>query len=660
MSLKRQLLIASLLTLLIPWLGLQFVLELDDALRHQALQQMHSQSQRIAGTAAAVLYDDMPPGPDTPTLYANRLDKTANLDGYGDDWPGYEEDFADEQPTVRRDPISWQLGVKGDHLFLLLRVNNPNPVYFDLGQPERPFEHLRLTWEQQGERHERIIRTPAPGPVFGWFDDLRPQPDYHVRGVWQAHGSGYQVELQLPRPDANGGFGFTVERPDSHGVIHSAGGTGTSPLPRLVTRSLPLESALSNYLDPGQQSVALDPSGWVIARNQSPAPDTTPDFNSLSPLDIAERISLNGLRTLVRLYQPKPVAYLMQDNRQLRTQLPASGLVRTEYGPALMTTQPLPDGRLLILTQSLDQLLTLSGSTLGTVIARSTLLVIVLMLVLLGYSSWLSLRITRLQRAVNASVDADGRIVAAMPEARAQDELGELSRQFRQMIDKLQGYTEYLESFSRRLSHELKTPVAIVRSSLENLSHTDTDADQKAYLERVGQATDRLSQILQGMSEAARLEQSFDHAEHEDFDLAEVAAQASAAYQSLDPGHRIRYQGPASGCHLHGSPELLVQMLDKLVDNARDFTPDDGLIEVRVSDQGDHYELSVFNEGSSLPDHLASEIFNPFVSLRTGQAEGHLGQGLLIVRLIAEHHRGEARASNEHNGVAFTIRLPRH
>lgn len=101
------------------------------------------------------------------------------------------------------------------------------------------------------------------------------------------------------------------------------------------------------------------------------------------------------------------------------------------------------------------------------------------------------------------------------------------------------------------------------------------------------------------MSEAARLEQSFDHAEKETFDLAEVASQTTLAYQELDPDHRIHYIGPANGCLCHGSPELLVQLLDKLVDNARDFTPEQGNIEVRLTQNARHLELSVFNEGSS-------------------------------------------------------------
>uniref|UniRef100_UPI0030DD19CF ATP-binding protein n=1 Tax=uncultured Marinobacter sp. TaxID=187379 RepID=UPI0030DD19CF len=247
--------------------------------------------------------------------------------------------------------------------------------------------------------------------------------------------------------------------------------------------------------------------------------------------------------------------------------------------------------------------------------------------------------------------------------ARAGDELGDLSRQFSLLVDRLQGYTGYLESFSRRLSHELKTPVAVVRSSLDNLRHASTDQERNNYIQRANSATDRLSQILQGMSEAARLEQALDHAEKETFDLADVLTQTTAAYQSLDPDHRIHYQGPSSGTALHGSPELLVQMLDKLVDNARDFTPSGGQIEVALKVRGPLLELSVFNTGSRLPEHLTHEIFSPFVSLREDQAsargEGHLGQGLLIVRLIAEHHGGSVQALNEPGGVRFVVSLPR-
>lgn len=682
MTLKRQLLIASLLMLIIPWAGLQFVLELDQALREQASRQLQSQARRMAPVADAALADGPAIATGTEVIYADPLTRTLNLDGYGDDWPGYDEEEPHQEWQATRPgmgmgrdmgigaaTLSWQAATDQRYLYLLIRVERPDPAYFNPGNPEQPYEFLRLRWREGDGTVERHIRTPAPGPVTGWKPGRTPEPDYRITGVWEASGPGYQMELRLPLPARGTPLGFEVVWPTANTpeipIVMNFLGTDQEPLPRLLVRSPELEHQLGALLAPGQQVRVLEPAGWVLAKDTLATEGGRPEFDSLSPLEILEQISLNGLRALVRFHQPEPTRMDDQSRRIDTSSLPTKGLVRHAGGGTfLVVSQPLENGRLLVLEQSLDQLLALSGTTLGSVIARSTLLIIGLMLVLLGYASWLSWRITKLQRAVNASVDDDGRILGRLPASRARDELGELSRQFSHMVERLQGYTHYLESFSRRLSHELKTPVAVMRSSLENLNHATSSEDRASYIARATAATDRLSQILQGMSEAARLEQSFDHAEKEAFDLADVAAQATQAYQSLDPAHRINYRGPAHGCTLHGSPELLVQLLDKLVDNARDFTPDGGAIEVCLQARPRHLELSVFNEGSSLPGHLASEIFSPFVSLREGSQEGHLGQGLLIVRLIAEHHGGQVQACNDtsegRSGVRFTVTLHRY
>ena len=667
MTLKRQLFIASLLMLLIPWAGLQFVLELDQALRDQAARQLQSQAGRTAGLATEQLEESPAVEPGTHVIYADLLSRTPNLDGYGDDWPGYDEEESRQQwqSTERVSEndgpeLSWQAAVNRNHLYLLIRVNGRTADFFNPGNPGQPHDQIELYFIDDRQTTRRLIRTQAPGAINAVETGREGSTDYRISGYWQAVSNGYQAELRIPRPDPSSHFGFQVTWPadetDTAGDERVVVGPASA---KLVTRLPQLENRLEAMIAPGQGAWVLEPDGWVIARQTRDSDTNEPAFDSLSPLQILERISLNGLRALVRFYQPDPIPLDDETHRMEAGDLPPQGLVRHRDGDTYMLVkQPLDDGRVLVLEESLDQLLALSGSTLGSVIARSVLLIIGLMLVLLGYASWLSWRITRLQKAVSASIDDDGRVLGALPPARAKDELGDLSRQFSHMVDRLQGYTDYLESFSRRLSHELKTPVAVVRSSLENLGQTTDPADQASYIERARSATERLSQILQGMSEAARLEQSFDHAEKETFDLAEVASQTVHAYQALDPDHRIHYSGPASDCPCYGSPELLVQLLDKLVDNARDFTPVPGRIEVRLRQGQKQLELSVFNEGSSLPENLASDIFSPFVSMRTGNQEGHLGQGLLIVRLIAEHHNGQVLATNEAGGVRFTVLLP--
>ncbi len=660
MTLKRQLLAASLLMLVIPWAGLRFVLELDQALRTQATQQLLNQAQRMASAAGAQL----PPPGEGRALYAETPAQPVKLDGYGDDWSGYDDTESRLSPApAQQNTIRWQLAVDDHQLYLLLRVTALTPIaYFDPGQPGQAYEQVRLFWLADGQRRERDIRTPAPGPVVGWSPERLPQPDHQVTGVWQATGSGYQLEIGMPRP-ASDRFSFSVWRPDpATGRPRQVGGPGTQPsIPRVVARLPALEDSLATSLAPGQTVRVLDRQGWILADRSLAAENHRPDFDSLGPMQIIEQISLNGLRALVRHFQPAPQPLPGSGFRVDPDVLPRQGIVRhAGASPNLMVSIGLPAGQTLILEQSLDQLLTLSSNALGSVITRSTLLIVALMLALLGYASWLSWRITRLQRSVRACIDDDGRVLGTLPATRARDELGELSRQFSQMTDRLQGYTRYLEGFARRLSHELKTPVAVVRSSLENLSE-DTDPEtQTVYLKRAHQATDRLSQILQGMSEAARLEQSFDQAEKERFDLARVAAEAAAAYQALSPDHRIRYDGPAEGVSVLGSPELMVQLLDKLVDNARDFTPSGRAIVIGVQSRIDGSALTVFNEGPPLPSHLTSEIFSPFVSLRSGTDQGHLGQGLLIVRLIADFHQGSVTARNapDGRGVIFRIWLP--
>lgn len=665
MSLKRQLFLASLLMLLIPWAGLKFVLELDTALRQQALQQLQAQGERLAELAEDRLLGQLVVT-EQNAVYARRVNT-------GDKpfvWPSYEDQqhqqpwqtstkpFAPGQPRLR-----WQAAADDRYLYLQADVQNHRLTRFNPTNPDQPHNRFEI-WLQapaidvdQAESAQKWQIKP---------DDRRATPsnqqnswDYRVHANWRINTSSWQIEVQMPLPAHGSRLGFQVIQT---GTDEPVTGTAATILPLLVYRYPALEQTLTRQLSSGQQTTLTEPAGWIIAEAARHGRTDT-DFDHLSPSQILETLTLNVLRTLIRLYQPEPVPLAPTEHQLSTGTLPENGLVKHPDGSVWLATEhPLFGGRLLVLEQSLDQLLSVSGSALGTVLARSLLIILALTLVLLGYASWLSLRIARLQRLVNASVDDDGRILGPVPPARSRDELGQLQQHFGQMVDRLQSYNHYLESFSRRLSHELKTPVAVVRSSLENLSHCSSAQERQQYLERAASATDRLRRILHSMSEAARLEQSFDQADKEVFDLADVAREATTAYQQLDPSHRIHYQGPDTGCPLRGCPEMLVQMLDKLVDNARDFTAEGATIEISLQPLGDHYQLEVFNQGSRLPADAGVDIFGAFVSQRAGKAEGHLGQGLLIVRLIADYHGGRVEARNQHrsgiDGVSFRVIIP--
>jgi signal transduction histidine kinase len=126
------------------------------------------------------------------------------------------------------------------------------------------------------------------------------------------------------------------------------------------------------------------------------------------------------------------------------------------------------------------------------------------------------------------------------------------------------------------------------------------------------------------------------------------------------PDARIAYSPPPSALPVDGSPDLVAQMLDKLVANAVEFAAGRP-IDVRLEADGDNALISVGNEGPPLPEGMEGRLFESMVSVRPDGARDapHLGLGLFIVRGIAQFHRGSVAATNKPDGVIVTVTLPR-
>ena len=100
-------------------------------------------------------------------------------------------------------------------------------------------------------------------------------------------------------------------------------------------------------------------------------------------------------------------------------------------------------------------------------------------------------------------------------------------------------------------------------------------------------------------------------------------------------------------------------MLDKLVDNAVDFSGDGDTINIDLAGTDDALTVSVTNPGPPLPERMRSQLFDSMVSMRAGKDSKHLGLGLYVARLIAEGHGGNIGAHNVTNGVCFSVSIPR-
>src|SRR5690606_9890987 len=129
-----------------------------------------------------------------------------------------------------------------------------------------------------------------------------------------------------------------------------------------------------------------------------------------------------------------------------------------------------------------------------------------------------------------------------------------------------------------KLSHELRTPLAVVRSSLDNLDNEKLDAQAKIYASRAQEGSQRLSAILNAISSASRVEESIRGAEMAYFPLDKVVSELALAYRDITVQKVTCTIEADQEYLLFGSADLIVQMIDKLFDNACDFCPPTGEI----------------------------------------------------------------------------------
>ena len=283
--------------------------------------------------------------------------------------------------------------------------------------------------------------------------------------------------------------------------------------------------------------------------------------------------------------------------------------------------------------------------------------------VLIWFATRISTRIRRLRDEAETAIDARGRIARLVTAQNSGDELGDLSRSFSAMLGKLSQHHAYLESMASRLSHELRTPIAVVRSSLENLKLAPADA--RVYIERAEEGLRRLGTILTRMSEATRLEQGLASVEREPFDLAPVVSGCVEGYRLAYPGQAFELALSAEQAVARGSPDLVAQLLDKIVANAVDFSAASGRrnepIRISLSVSNGLIELGVENKGPLLPEEMRGRLFQSMVSVR-GERRGegtstepHLGLGLYVAQLIAEFHGGGIHARNLASGEGVAV-----
>ncbi len=662
MGLRSKLLLASLSLLVLPWAGWQFLKLVGDILREGQEEALLASGEAMA-RGIAQRPSALPPS--GPTLYAQALPMRPRLDGRIEDW-------GDMQPAAKRvgdlaNGFSVMVGTVDETTYLFLDVADATPQRADAHWPiAGQRDHVQLTLHgRQGVVSLRLANKAA-GALIATDLDGGPAP-LRISGEWLETVSGYAIELALPQGYLLRALSVTVHDIDENDIVrrHTLA-TGDGRSWAVLTRSDSLAGSLQQLVPQAMRAQVVDADGWLLA-----------DAGSLDQLAMAGDVPVWRRWLYNALLFSQLEAIDVAIGTPLRNQSPVVQAAlagessvawqRDSYGQRVILSVAIPvrvgtETRAAVLIErESDALLRLTDRAFSGLFGITVLALVGAIGALLLFAGRLSSRIRRLRNAAENALDREGR-VRAFPVSRARDEIGDLSRSFGALIGEVGVYTSYLRGLSGKLSHEINTPIAIVRTSLENLEADPQSADARVYLERARGGIDRLGALVRAMSEASRIEQAIESAEIEAFDLDRLVADCAAGYRPLLAPRTLHVDVPAQPMPFHGAPDLIAQALDKLVDNARSFCPPDGWVRMSLSIANGGAVIAVANSGPRLPDTMRDQLFDSLVSVRERSgANVHLGFGLYIVRLIAERHRGRIQARNlaDGSGVAFELQLQR-
>jgi two-component system, OmpR family, sensor histidine kinase ChvG len=246
------------------------------------------------------------------------------------------------------------------------------------------------------------------------------------------------------------------------------------------------------------------------------------------------------------------------------------------------------------------------------------------------------------------------------------DEIGLLARAVSDMSQSLRQRIDNMEAFAADVTHELKNPLASLRSAVDGLERVDDPELRKRLMGIAREDVGRLDRLINDISEAARTDAELARATFDRVDLGPLIEQLVHSWESRrETGDaRLAFARPRKDtAAVMGKPDRLARAINNIIDNAVSFSPPGGLVEIVAVRVGDEVRVRIEDEGPGVPREAREAIFNRFHSVRPeGEEFGrHSGLGLAIARAIVEGHDGEIDVQDRDDapsGARFTIRLP--
>jgi len=693
--LGSKLLLAGCVLLLIPWLGLQSLRAMQQFLTDG---QAEAQLLTASGIAALLhgrrdLFDDNPASTSQlAELPLYPLPGRILLDGFAEDWQGLEQHSKDygEAPGPQ---FSLILGENKQRIYGLLKVRDTSPVYRHPAYLRLDHsDHVRFYFKDASNNEERLLITfEGSGKITAYSvdEDWRiatpGNPDYRLQGHVDIDAGGYNIEFSLPLSmlGVQRQLGLAVADVDDPRQRTIAHISRTFPqinqgdYNRVLIRSVATEAIIQGLKKEEAQIWIFDSAlnvraiaGGLAAHREdylnTEEQRSTPLWQSFIDAILGKLVGA----TSGQLEDFDPLQTLSRDDALLHSAI--TGLGSTQRRPSLdgrheiiAAAQPIFDGDKVIgavlIEQSTATILSLQRRSLQHIALLSLLSLSAIVIVLLLFSARLTWRITRLGSDTNKASDERGRMRQSteIRGTHAGDEIGELSRNIEQLLARLNRYQQFLSAIPRTLRHEINNPLNTAATSLEHLQAQGSD---KTYVDSAQRGLQRISAIVDSLAEAASLEDALGSDEILPINLSALLT-TYINNQNNRCHQKIELSTPEDAVWIQGSDIHIEQLLDKLLDNAIDFSTPGKVIEVSLRTDKNHCFIGVKNYGPTITETELAALFQLFHSRRNPEqvnsGEQHLGLGLYIARLICERHGGDLSVENlsSDDGVVFTATL---
>lgn len=263
----------------------------------------------------------------------------------------------------------------------------------------------------------------------------------------------------------------------------------------------------------------------------------------------------------------------------------------------------------------------------------------------------------RLRRQASSLAERRGPLPEVFTGAGRRDEIGALARALGELSRRTNDHIGLLQSFSADVSHELKNPLASIRTAAEMMADSESPEERRRFLALMTRDVARLERLVSGLRDVARLERQIESDVTGPVDVARLLADVV----ELSGGpERVKVVVETAAPVVIASRDRLAQVFDNLIANATSFAPSGSPVRVTVERAGDAMVVRVEDEGPGVPESHLGRIFDRFFTYRpTDSQREHVGLGLAIARQIVESYGGSISASNRAGGGAvFTVKMP--